>query len=86
MDEYLGVGLGASSFVNGVRTKNIENLEEYISKSASVSDSVFNGESRADTFVRRECGLWFIGERYSESRADLAGETVFTGLRKREGF
>lgn len=30
-DEYLGVGLSASSFLNGSRYKNIDNLDEYIS-------------------------------------------------------
>ncbi len=31
MDEYIGLGLGASGFVNGVRYKNTSDLEEYLS-------------------------------------------------------
>ena len=31
MDEYIGLGLGASGFINGVRYKNTSDLEEYLS-------------------------------------------------------
>ena len=31
MDEYIGLGLGASGFINGVRYKNTSDLKEYIS-------------------------------------------------------
>ena len=31
-EEYLGVGVSASSFINNVRFKNIDNIEEYIKK------------------------------------------------------
>ena len=30
MDEYIGLGLGASGFINGVRYKNTSDLEEYL--------------------------------------------------------
>lgn len=32
VEEYIGVGLGASSFIDNKRIKNIENLDEYIDK------------------------------------------------------
>ncbi len=39
-DEYFGVGAGASSYINCIRYKNIDSIEEYISK-------IENGESVA---------------------------------------
>ena len=30
MDEYIGLGLGASGFINGVRYKNTSDLDEYL--------------------------------------------------------
>ena len=61
MDEYLGIGLGASSFMKGERIKNTDDLDEYMKGSLGQ-------------------------ERHLDTKEDLAGETVFTGLRKREGF
>lgn len=61
MDEYIGIGLGASSFYNGKRVKNTDALDKYL-----------DGD--------------YVEESVLETQKDIAGETVFTGLRKREGF
>lgn len=65
MDEYLGVGLGASSFFGGARFKNADDLDKYLT-CQNMSKCV------------EDCHI--------SDQKDLAGETVFTGLRKRDGF
>ena len=39
-DEYYGVGAGASSYIDGVRYKNVDGIEEYISKIQNNDKSV----------------------------------------------
>lgn len=75
MDDYLGLGLGASSFVDQVRFKNTEDLDKYIYANGEVS-------------IEGSCHRLYcsIDEYEVEGAGDLAGEMVFTGLRKRDGF
>ena len=40
MSDYIGAGLGASGFVNGVRYKNISDIEKYISTFSSLQKNV----------------------------------------------
>ena len=64
MDEYIGLGLGASGFINGVRYKNSSDLDEYLSAIAegrlpvaeehantafdNISEAVFTGLRRRE--------------------------------------
>lgn len=75
MDDYLGVGLGASSFIDQVRFKNTDDLDRYISTNGGVS-------------IEGSCHRLYgsIDEYEVEDTSSLAGELVFTGLRKRDGF
>ncbi len=75
MDDYLGVGLGASSFINGVRFKNCDDLETYLKagQGLSIEGNCMKLYSAVDTYCQ-------------DTVKDLAGELVFTGLRKRHGF
>lgn len=61
MSDYLGLGLGASGFINGVRYKNTESLQEYLAgnyiaeeyknlEHDNISEAVFTG-------LRRKSGI-----------------------------
>ncbi len=65
MKEYLGLGLGASSFYGGKRFQNTSNLDEYLNKIDYLA--VYNNAR-------------------PEGIKDIAGETVFTGLRLIDGL
>ena len=64
MDEYIGLGLGASGFINGVRYKNTSNLEEYFKALAEDRlpiaeehrNSAFDNISEAVFTGLRRCG------------------------------
>lgn len=88
MDEYLGVGLGASSFLGGLRFKNTDDLDEYLAgkspKRKDVIDQDFASQIGDSCLGTAICDR--IVEVHKETVKDLAGEMVFTGLRKRSGF
>ncbi len=74
MSDYIGVGLGASGFVNGRRYRNITDLEKYIDTFGMypVMES-----SRVSLPVADE---------HCNSAFDNISEAVFTGLRRIEGI
>ena len=72
MSDYIGVGLGASGFVNGCRYKNITDIEDYISSFGILP--VLEG---ARITVPLE-------EEHINDGFDNISEAVFTGLRRRE--
>ncbi len=69
MSDYIGLGLGASGFVDGVRYRNIDDIEEYI--------RVFGGGPEGGTIP--------VLEEHVNTEFDTISEAVFTGLRRREG-
>ncbi len=70
MSDYVGLGLGASGFVNDVRYKNIDNLSEYIQLLT---------QDNPDSDSLRE-------EQHVNTEHDNISEAVFTGLRRSEGI
>ena len=70
MEEYAGFGLGAHSFVEGVRYENTRDMEEYLKLYAKAPDL---WEERYNVINRNTV-------------KDNAEEFVFTGLRKLEGI
>lgn len=77
MQEYLGLGLGASSYLKSRRFKNTEALDAYIRTS---SGSVFADD--CSCFKAAGC----IDEFHFNTDFDNASEFVFTGLRKTSGI
>ncbi|MCF0231406.1 MAG: hypothetical protein HUJ63_03860, partial [Enterococcus sp.] len=88
MDEYVGVGLGASSFIDGYRFENSRELKEY-NESSNLIEFL-----RARDYVKRAVESKDIAENKSlnatifkrETVRELMGEFIFTGLRKSEGI
>lgn len=75
MDEYLGVGLGAHSYMNGRRFSNETDLSKYIQIAA--------GGSRVRS--QRNTSPWIIWS-HENTIEDEMSEFLFTGLRKVEGI
>lgn len=77
MNEYIGLGAGASSYIKGRRFQNTDNLDEYIRLSRQ---SCFAGQF--DCF--KTAGS--VAEFHHNTEFDQASEFVFTGLRKLQGI
>lgn len=71
MSEYIGLGLGASGFENGIRYKNICDLNEYIVRLTT--------NQKVQAVDIRE-------ESHRNTAHDNICEAVFTGLRRSEGI
>jgi oxygen-independent coproporphyrinogen-3 oxidase len=71
MDEYLGLGLGAHSYLEGARFSNAERLSDYV-EAGRVSEN-----KSTSPFI-----VWY----HKNSRQEDISEYLFTGLRKREGI
>lgn len=69
-EEYLGLGLGASSLIKEHRLKNFSDMKKYI----EAADLIANGE-----------GGTFIEEDEPVSRKDAMAEFMFLGLRQTSG-
>ncbi len=74
MSDYIGLGLGASGFVSGVRYKNTSDIEEYIENFYPMRSS--DGEHFR----------FPLEEEHLNTSFDNISEAVFTGLRRREGI
>ena len=72
MSDYIGLGLGASGFVGGVRYQNTSDLQKYIECLANSGAGIDFSSIRADVHINTE--------------HDNISEAVFTGLRRREGI
>lgn len=79
MDDSLGLGLGAHSFMDGTRASNVTDLEEYIR--AGLAESSGAGREADDM-----SGSPFIQQRHRNTREDDISEYLFTGLRKIRGI
>lgn len=73
MSDYIGVGLGASGFMDGRRYKNISDIEAYIEAFAKLPEE----GSRIEIPLE---------EDHLNSSFDNISEAVFTGLRREEGI
>lgn len=84
MDEYLGLGLGSSSYIGGVRLKNTEDINEYLknkyiseryknTKHDDISEAVFTGLRKTEGISMSEIlgttdDFW---EYYSDSKDEI---------------
>lgn len=71
-ENYLGVGIGASSCMDDVRTKNIVDINEYM--------RIYSGNNTADVNAREE------SETCELTREDMMSEFMFLGLRMMSGI
>ena len=78
MDDYIGCGLGASGFVNGVRYRNTADPDTYL-------DYYGPGETSEKTAPEDMAG-YPCEEIHVNSEFDSISEAVFTGLRRKEGI
>ncbi len=92
MDEYIGLGLGASGFINGVRYKNTSDLDEYLraldegrlpvteehSNTAfdNISEAVFTGLRRREG-IRYEEAVCAYMEADDADKRELTAEDGF---------
>jgi len=92
MDEYIGLGLGASEYVNGVRYKNTSDLAEYLTALDdgrlpvaeehrntafdSISEAVFTGLRRREG-IRYEDAVRAYMETDDADKKDIASVTDF---------
>lgn len=74
MEDYLGLGLGAHSFLEGTRFSNETGLERYMK--AGMQNDAGHDRRVYSPFV-----VW----SHNNSRADSISEFLFTGMRKTEG-
>lgn len=72
-EDYIGMGIGAASCVDDVRTKNIENIDKYIEIFNNIEDVRKNGALDND-------------ETNHLTREDKMAEFMFLGLRMTEGI
>ncbi len=77
MEDYLGVGLGAHSYMDGKRFSNATDLESYLRISAE--SSVIPGSAGT---CPSPWTAWF----HENTLSDEISEFLFTGLRKTEGI
>lgn len=78
MENYLGLGLGAHSFMNGERFSNETDLKAYIKAGEMVEQPMGKNTS---CIVSSPFTVW----NHVNSREDDISEYLFTGLRKIEG-
>lgn len=74
MSDYIGVGLGASGFVNGRRYKNISEIEKYID-AFGMYPVMESGRVNMP-----------VADEHVNDSFDNISEAVFTGLRRIEGI
>ena len=79
---YLGVGLGASSFLSGKRTKNIDEMESYLSFWLEKKDNIDRYHS--DWLEKKDNAALYC-EIEEVTREDAMAEYFFLGLRMSEG-
>lgn len=80
--DYLGLGLGSSSFLNGVRFSNIQDITQYI-MSCNSDQKEERGSREADAMLEDHLGI--RKEVHSLSREEQMEEFMFLGLRRCEG-
>jgi oxygen-independent coproporphyrinogen-3 oxidase len=84
MDEFIGLGLGASSFFGGARYKNTDSLTKYkeVFGSGAAGEGVPACETAGGSVPVREA----LAEYHLNTREDDVEEFMFTGLRKTAGI
>lgn len=50
-EEYIGVGLGSSGYINGIRYQNTKNLEKYISNGPSKNEIVLTNNDIVEEYI-----------------------------------
>lgn len=81
MGEYLGLGLGAHSYINGIRRSNETSLNAY----HEIGRRLANAESEEEVLFT-EGENPFVVERHENLLIEDMAEYLFMGLRKREGI
>lgn len=81
MGEYLGLGLGAHSYINGIRRSNETSLNAY----HEIGRRLATAESEAEILFTEEENP-FVVEHHENLLIEDMAEYLFMGLRKREGI
>jgi len=79
MADYLGLGLGAHSYIGGTRFSNVENLSDY---SVSAIEKFKAEEQREKDIKTGPFTVW----KHENSKQEDISEYLFTSLRKTEGI
>lgn len=79
MESYLGLGLGAHSYVNGWRFHNQTKLEDYLRVSREL-------QPRNQVRYKELQESPFVADRHRNTLQDEMGEFLFTGMRLLEGI
>ena len=80
--DYLGIGLGASSLLHNVRYTNTEDLNDYIQKSAMISEKVFYNEETQEKAI----GNSLMKSADILTKKAQMEEFMFLGLRMKCGI
>ena len=83
--DYLGVGLGASSLINGVRFNNITDLSEYIRRCEEYKDSIKVNKEDSYLNIDRKDPIGIVNEYTELTLKERMEEAMFLGLRMCEG-
>ena len=65
-DDYIGMGIGAASYIDGVRTKNVCNINEYIDIEEKPNSSEDRSETEVLTKEDKMAEFMFLGLRMVE--------------------
>ena len=91
MDNYLGAGLGAHSYINGNRSKNVDYMEEYLALTSVKRAPVDQTQTRMDT--REDAmGIFVFTALRTRAGVDTAafekrfGESFFTVYKDKAGL
>lgn len=87
MSDYIGMGLGASGFVDGVRYRNVADLKEYIGFFGKGGTTNNDKHKDADPAAGGQANARIpLDEEHVNTDFDNVSEAVFTGLRRKEGI
>lgn len=85
MNHYLGLGLGAHSYIDGVRFSNLTNLDHYIQAGIAANGKEINKKSLPKGLDSEESCSPFVQWIHKNSKQENISEYLFTGMRKMQG-
>ena len=84
MKDYLGLGLGSHSFIDGIRFSNVTDLNQYLQMDEEYNGIGKNNNGRMENQERYNNP--FVEWHHKNSKEENISEYLFTGLRKIDGI
>lgn len=92
LEEYIGVGVSASSYINNNRIKNVDNIKEYIEKVNSdetIEDNIVSNSKKEDMEEFMFLGLRMIKgvnkenfkQKFNENIEDIYGDVITKNIK-----